>query len=166
MFRKGLFATVFLLLTSCALFIERKGPETSFLPRDQVYKASYEEVWRASNLVLQPYPLRVSNMDQGTLETDVIHGFKVWMPPYKPDSATAGQSYKLTLKILRGNFSGGPAIKVSVLKEASTQHDFFSDPKNMPTDGMEEKAILYRISREIQVERALTKAQKRKNKKI
>ena len=165
MFRNWLFCVLACTLSACALFEERKGPESFFGPREQVYKASYEEVWRASNLVLQPYPLRVSNMDQGTLETDSIRGFKVWTPPFKVDSASAGQSYKLTLKILKGNFSGRGAIKVSITKDLAIQNDFFSDPRPIASDGMEEKAILYRINREIQVERALTKAQKRKNKK-
>src|SRR5436309_23554 len=86
-------------LSGCAAFEERKGPEAFVGPREQVYYAGYDEVWRACNLVLQPYPLRVSNMDQGLLETDIVRGFKVWTPPFKPDAATAGQAYKLTLKI-------------------------------------------------------------------
>lgn len=164
MSRNLLLALALFYLSGCALFEERKGPATYFGPREQVFYASYDEVWRASNLVLQPYPLRVSNMDQGLLETDTIRGFKVWTPPFSPNSTTAGQAYKLTLKILRGKFSGTAATKVSILKDASVQSDFFSDPKPTPSDGLEEKALLYRIAREIQTERALAKVQKRKNK--
>jgi hypothetical protein len=154
---------LFFLLSACALFEERKGPATYMGPREQVYYANYEEVWRAANLVLQPYPLRVSNMDQGILETDSVRGFKVWTPPFKPDSGTAGQAYKLTLKILKGKFSGKAATKVAILKDSSIQSDFFSDPKPTSSDGMEEKSLLYRIGREIQSERILNKAQKKKN---
>lgn len=163
MFSKLLLASV-IFASGCALFEDRKGPEVAFSPREKVFVASFDEVWRAANLVLQPYPLRVSNMDQGVLETDFIRGFKVWMPPFKPDSASSGQSYKLTLKIIKGGVSSRPAIRVSVLKDNSIQHDFFSDPKPMPSDGLEEKSLLYRIGREIQTERALAKAQKKQNK--
>lgn len=150
-----------LLIARCALFEERKGPPPISGPREQVYTATYDEVWRASNLVLQPYPLRVSNMDQGILETDTVRGFKVWTPPFKPDGATAGQAYKLTLKILKGRAEGGrEATRVSILKDSSIQHDFFSDPRPIPSDGLEEKTLLYRIGREVQIERALAKAQK------
>lgn len=162
MFSKRLSLVLFLLLSSCALFEERKGPASGFGPREQVYYASFEEVWRASNLVLQPYPLRVSNMDQGILETDSVRGFKVWTPPFKPDSGTAGQAYKLTLKILKGKFGAKNATKVSILKDSSIQRDFFSDPKPIPSDGLEEKTLLYRIGREIQLERMISKAQHRK----
>lgn len=162
MFSRRLFVLCFLILSACALFEERKGPANYFGPREQVYYATYEEVWRASNLVLQPYPLRVSNMDQGVLETDSVRGFKVWTPPFKPDGATAGQAYKLTLKILKGKFSGKAATKVAILKDASIQRDFFSDPKPTASDGLEEKSLLYRIGREIQSERMISKAQQKK----
>jgi hypothetical protein len=162
MFSKRLSLVLFFFLSSCALFEERKGPPTSFGPHEQVYYANYEEVWRASNLVLQPYPLRVSNMDQGLLETDSVRGFKVWTPPFEPDSGTSGQAYKLTLKILKGKFAGKAATKVSILKEQSLQRDFFSDPKPTASDGLEEKSLLYRIGREIQLERTLNKSQKKK----
>lgn len=165
MFSRIAVVLMVLSLTGCALFEERKGPETAFGPRDQIFNATFEEVWRAANLVLQPYPLRISNMDQGVLETDTIHGYKIWTPPYKPEAAGPGKSYKLAVKLLRGNFSGRNAIKVSISKDASIQQDFFSDPRPTPSDGMEEKSLLYRISREIQIERALSRAQKRKNKR-
>jgi hypothetical protein len=150
-------------LGACALFEERTGPTAYYGPREQVYYATFEEVWRATNLVLQPYPLRVSNMDQGTLETDVIRGYKVWGPPFKTDVGRSGESYHLTLHVVKGALDKRQATKVTLLKDGEVQADFFSEPRALPSDGMEEVSILYRIGREIQLERALSKAQKRHN---
>ena len=58
------------------------------------------------------------------------------------------------------------ATKVTLTKDVTLQSDFFSDPKFLPSDGLEEKTILYRIGREIQIERALAKAQKKQNLKV
>ena len=149
-------------LSACALFSDRPGPPKYYGPREQVYFASFEEVWRAANLVLQPYPLRISNMDQGALETDTIHGYKVWGPPYKSDIANSGESYHLTIHVVKGNLERRVATKVTVLKDGEVQVDFFSEPRAIPSDGLEEKTLLYRIGREIQVERALAKVQKQK----
>jgi hypothetical protein len=157
-------AIAILSISGCALFEERKGPTTFVGPREQVFYATYDEVWRAANLVLQPYPLRVSNMDQGLLESDAIHGYKSWTPPFAPESASSGLNYKLTLKLLRGKFNGKAATKVSILKDATVQHDFFSDPKPVASDGLEEKSLLYRIGREVTIERAIAKAQKQHGK--
>lgn len=151
--------------SACALFEERSGPPKFYGPREQVYFANFEEVWRAVNLVLQPYPLRVSNMDQGMLETDEIRGYRVWAPPHKTESAASGEVYRLTLRVVKGQQGNKAATKVTIVKDSQLRVDFFSDPKALPSEGLEEKAILYRIGREIQIERALNKAQKKQNQK-
>lgn len=152
-------------ITACALFEERSGPETMFGPREQVYYASFDEVWRAVNFVLQPYPLRISNMDQGNLETDMIRGYRIWAPPYKSETAATSETYRLTLRVIKGSPIGGkPATKVNIVKELQIQSDFFSEPRSLPSDGLEEKSILYRIGREITIERAIVRSQKKSTK--
>lgn len=154
-------SVVFCLTTSaCALFEERAGPELMFGPREQVFYATYEETWRAANFVLQPYPMRTSLMDQGTIETDSIRGHRIWWPVYKSEHSPSGETYRLLVRVVRGGLDGKPATKVTIVKEAYLQVDFFSTPKSIPSDGFEEKSILYRIGREIQIDRAITRAQK------
>ena len=149
--------------SGCALFGDRPGPPAFFGPRERPFAANFEEVWKAVNLVLQPYPLRTSNMDQGVLETDAIRGNRIWAPPYGRDTPDGGQSYKLTVKVLKGAAAGTAATRVTILKDASRQTDFFSESRQQPSDGLEEDMILYRVGREIQIERALARAQKRQN---
>lgn len=160
---------LFLLLTfwqlaACALFEERKGPTMFYGPREQVFYAEFEEVWRSINLVLQPYPLRVSNMDQGVLETDEIKGYRIFTPVYRSEIAPTGETYRLMVRVIKGNLDKKSATKVTLIKEVQMKTDFFSEAKDLPSDGLEERAILYRIGREIQVERALARAQKKMNK--
>jgi hypothetical protein len=128
--------------------------------REQVYNSSYDDVWKAVNLVLQPYPLRVSNMDQGILETDILRGDKAWISPFAKSAGSSGETYKLIIRVIRGSTHN---TKVTIQKDSQIQSDFFSDPKPLPSDGMEEKAVLYRIARELQIERALARAQKKQN---
>lgn len=150
-------------VAACALFEERGGPPTSFAPREQVFYASFDEVWQSVNLVLQPYPLRISNMDQGMIETDAIRGYRIWVPPYKSDTAASGETYRLVVRVIKGKpIDSRPATKITIVKEAQLQIDFFSDPRTIPSDGLEEKAILYRIGREIQIARTLARSQKKK----
>ncbi len=151
-------------VSGCALFEERTGPASFFGPREEIYRASFEEVWRSVNLVLQPYPLRTSNMDLGLLETELVKTNRIWTPPHKSDRASSGVSYKLTIKVIKGAVGSGGATKVVIIKDAVIQSDFFADPRAQPSDGLEEKSLLYRIGREIQIERALVRAQRRKNK--
>lgn len=149
---------VSLSLPGCALFQDRPGPPKIYGPQSQIFYASFDEVWTAVNLVMQPYPLRISNRDKGTLETDVFRGFQTWTPPYAPNSATAGESYQITIHVVRGNTQGAAATKVLIEKDIKLQKDFFAEAATMPSDGMQEETILYRIGREIQIHRAIVKA--------
>ena len=147
------------LLTGCALFEERAGPSMMYGPREQVYFATYEETWKAANFALQPYPIRISTMDQGHLETEPIRGYRIFTPPYKSETAVTAESYRLLVRVIKGAINGRPATKVTIVKDLQMQTDFFSDPRSLPSDGLEEKTLLYRISREIQIERAIARAQ-------
>jgi hypothetical protein len=104
-------------------------------------------------------------MDQGVLETDEIKGNRVFSPVYKGGEASGGESYRITIRVIKGQLGSKAATKVTIVKDAQIKVDFFSDPRNIPTDGLEEKTLLYRIGREIQIERALAKAQKKQNAK-
>lgn len=159
--RMILACAVAITLTGCALFEDRSQPVMVYGPREQLYFSDFDEVWRAVNLVLQNYPLRVSNMDQGTIETDLIRGDKVWTPIHKKEGGKSSLAYQLIIRVIKGKLEGKKATKVVLLKESSVQADFFSDPKQIPSDGFEERTLLYRIGREIQIERALAKAQKK-----
>lgn len=149
-------------LSACALFQDQKGPESFIGPREEVLFAKYEEVWRATNIVLQEYPLRLSNMDDGIIETDDIKGYRSWRAPF-PTRKPSGMSYRITVRVVKGMSGTKPATKIIILKDAKIQRDFFSNVKQVPSNGLEEKAILYRIKREVQIERAINQVQKMKN---
>lgn len=147
-------------LTSCTTY----SPEyDGYAPISKVFNDEFEVVWRASQLALQKYPMRVNNIDKGLLETDWIKGYEIWKPPFPPLVKSAGLRYKIILRTIKGKTQGDSAIKVSLHKENEKKRDFFSDIENPPSDGFEEKAILYRIDREIQIDRALQLAQDKVN---
>lgn len=154
--------------SGCALFEQKAGPKPVTGPQEKVFFASFDDVWRATQLALQSptaYPLRVNNMDTGVLETEPIKGAQAWSPPHVTDPPTGGVSYRLSVRVIKGNLSGRQAFKVTVLKEASIQRDFFSEPEPIVSDGLEEKIILYRIDRELQIDRALKRANRKQNQK-
>jgi hypothetical protein len=94
----------------------------------------------------------------------MIRGYRIWSPPYKSETAATAETYRLTIRVIKGApLSGKPATKITIVKESQIQQDFFSEPRSIPSDGLEEKSILYRISREIMIERAIARTQKNKN---
>jgi len=157
---------VALATSGCALFEQKAGPKPITGPQDRVFVGSFDDIWRATQLALQSptsYPLRVNNMDTGVIETETIKGSLVWVAPHKQEVPGGGLSYRIIVRVIKGNVADKEAFKVTVQKTAQMQRDFFSEAETVPSDGLEEKVILYRIERELKIDRALKRANKRSN---
>jgi hypothetical protein len=125
-------------------------------PESKVFMDEYEKVWRAIQLALRKYPVRINNIDSGILETDYIKGDKLFQEPNaKP---RPGLRYKITIRVVKGKLEGRTAVKVTSFKSAEIQPDFFSGFQPVPSNGLEETAILYRIGRYLEMEKLATKA--------
>jgi hypothetical protein len=153
-------------LLGCAAFEQKAGQKNFGLPQERVFYGEFDDVWRATQLALQAptsYPLRINNMDTGVIETEVVKGSLAWRAPDVEESAGGGFSYRLIVRVIKGNASGRAAFKVIIQKDAQIQRDFFAEPEKLPSDGLEEKVILYRIERELQIDRALRRLNKKQN---
>lgn len=135
--------------------VEEKQVE---LPVQGIFYESYEKVWRAAQFALSGYPLAVNNIDTGKLETDEIKGFDIWKPPHEKKEPGSGMRSRIDILVSKGRAKGRPSVRVRIDKKIEVQKDFFSDVESLQSDGFEEKVILYRIQRELAIERALAKA--------
>lgn len=122
---------------------------------EKIYRANFEETWRAVQQSIMPYPLRVNNMDTGQIQTTLIKGANAFQPPHTDEAPSGGYRYRLHFNVLK---LSEQRTKVAISKKAELARDFFSEPEEQGSDGLEEKILLYRIGREIAIERQLVKA--------
>lgn len=146
-----IFSLVLLLsLSGCALF--DRGPETKKLiakgPPQRVYFASFDQVWRAAHAVLR-YPIANENPDAGYIETEYIKGVDGFLPPDQNRPQFAGTRYKIIMSFAKGRTDGRESTRLTIEKRVEVLKDFFSEPEIIPTDGLEEKVLFYRIEREL-----------------
>lgn len=153
---------VFLLTLSGGLFsctsFETPASEEP-LPISKVYGFDFDKVWRALNISLQQYPLKIVNIERGLIETDKIKGFDIWKPPFPVGYKEDIYSYKIIAQVIKGKIRGKPATKVIVDKKIFKKKNFFAETVSLPSDGYEEKKIQYRIRRELVIDRALNRIQ-------
>lgn len=116
--------------------------------QQRIYYASFEAVWRSAQIALR-YPMALTNMDNGELETDWIRALDGFIPPGPRRNISAGMLYKLRLSLVRGKANGRPSVRVTIRKQLKRNSDFFSEEEYLLSDGIEERVILYRIEREI-----------------
>lgn len=120
----------------------------------RVFNAPFDVVWRATQQAMLNYPMNINNMDTGFLQTLYITGKHRYQAPHQEkETLPSGYQYRLNVNIQKGE----ERTKVSIAKEVRIQVDFFSDPKDGTSDGYEEKVLLYRILREIAIEKVLKK---------
>ena len=107
---------------------------------------------------LARYPIKVNNVDAGIIETDDIKGLKVWSPPHKPKVRQPGLRYHFKIALIKGERNGKDATEVTIEKFLRINKNFFANEKRLPSDGLEEEGLHYRIQRELTIEKALDAA--------
>lgn len=127
----------------------------------RTFNVPYETVWRATQQAMLNYPMNINNMDTGTLQTLYITGKHRYQAPHlEQDFLPSGYQYRININLVQGE----KATRVVISKEVRLQKDFFSEPVDMISDGFEEKSLVYRIRREIQIENLLRKMMEKKQK--
>ncbi|MCM2280269.1 MAG: hypothetical protein NDI61_00325 [Bdellovibrionaceae bacterium] len=157
----GVLSVFLLLSTGCALFGEKKPAPV--LSRQRVFFAPANEVERALKQAMIKYPQKIDNPEAGIFETDWIKGDLRFRPAHTPTNYPEGYKYRILARIVKGKSTSKPAIKVIISKQIEMQRDFFTDPEAMPSDGLEETVLLYRISRELSIDKAIRRAQEKSN---
>jgi hypothetical protein len=151
----GLLVLLGLFLGGCVEKELAADPPVSDAPT-KVFVANYDEVWRSVQLALRKYPVHLNNIESGLLETDYIKGDKLFAEPVE-DKTKFGMRYKLTIRAVKGKFNDKSAIKIICTKVSEIQRDFFTGYQPIPSNGLEENLVLYRIGRYLEMDHMLSK---------
>ena len=130
-------------------------------PVSKVFHADYQKVWRAVMLALEDYPIEEENNEKGYLKTELIQENTLWKAPFLVKN-TEGK-YRLIIQINKGQSHEEPVVQVRIWKKIVIQKGFVSEPQRAPSSGLEEKAILYRIFREIKIEKGIARYYQKKS---
>lgn len=155
MLKRRLLILSFLALQACVTNDINPELKQSF---EKTYTAKYEDVWRAIQQSIMSYPLRVNNMDTGQVHTTTVRGRLAFKSPQiEGRTPGGGYSYKVYFSVIR---EAKNKTRVIITKRAEKKKDFFSAAEEKGTDGLEEQTLLYRIGRELLIERMLVKRSK------
>ena len=143
-----------LSFTGCASLQPKQNIQR---PVSKVFHTSYEKVWRAVMMAIESYPIESEDNETGVIKTDFIRGDKIWSLPFQTAISNQHLLYSIQINLIRGQMKNKPVIQVQVLKRNFIQKGFIEDPVSIPSDGLQEKNILYRILREIQIDQNIAK---------
>lgn len=127
---------------------------------ERKFRASFDEVWRACQQAIISYPLKVNNMEQGVIQTTMLRSHTYFRPPHISKKHASGYRYSLSFNLLK---ESEKETTISIHKNLLVYRDFISKPEDLTSDGLEEAILLYRIQREIEIDRSILKASKSKS---
>lgn len=152
---------MFLHASGCSVFEKQPESADKILERasqQRIYIANYDAVWRAAHAVVK-YTIASENQDFGIIETDYIKSVDGWISPDRNSPEYRNARYRLLFTFAKGITNGKESTRLTIEKKIELFRDFISAPKVIPTNGLEEMALFYRIERELYINQMLKRAE-------
>lgn len=149
-----------IVFSSCGIFDPRPETPDQIIEKashQKIFLAPYDQVWKVAHTALK-YTIASENQDFGTIETDFVKSVDGWVPPYKKKPDYPGARYKLLFTFAKGETKNRESTRVTIEKKIEVFRNIISDTQTVASDGSEEKAIFYRMERELIIARAIERA--------
>ncbi len=159
---KYLYIIGFIWITGCSLFSAPK-PEMEDHKEAirKTFPDNYDNVFKAARIALSKYRLAVDDYESGILQTSYILRENIWLPPHRQQKNKNRLRNQIKIIVLKGRSSQHKnATQVLIHKNISQKKNFFEPLKSISSDGLEELSLLYRIERELDIEKKLNRIQK------
>ncbi len=123
----------------------------------KIFFANYDLVWKAAHTAIK-YTIASENQDFGVIETDYVKSVDGWLPPDKTKPDYKSARYKLIFTFAKGKTDSRESTRITIEKKIEVFRDFISETQIIPSDGLEEMSLFYRIERELVIAQALKRA--------
>ncbi len=153
-----LFTLLFIMLTAACVSSPLPEENRAY---ERTFRADFDQTWRACQQAVISYPLKINNMEQGTIQSTILRSHVYFKPPHLGKKHAGGYRYDISINLIK---EADQLTKVSIEKNLQVYRDFVSKPENLISDGLEENALLYRIQREIEIDKEISKAAKKSEK--
>ncbi len=156
---------LFFLLGSCSSYKQFQHIAEEFEIPSKVFRATYDQAWQAVLQVMQKYDLALQNQEAGIIRTRWVDNTLEmnFADSFGSNDAVKGAKFKVIINVVKGFRSSREVSKITVYKRQLVEQDFLQGWKEIPTDSIFEKTLLYRISRVISIDNKLKKIELKKS---
>lgn len=151
-----------LFFSSCASYEKfRLVTEEMEIP-SKIYKADYDQTWKAVVQVMKKYNIAQQNPEAGFIKTRWIDNtLEVnFADAFGSSDAVKAAKFKLIVNVVKGFRASREVSKVTIYKRQLMEQDFLQGWKEVPTDLIAEKTLLYRIERLIAMDNRIKEIDK------
>jgi hypothetical protein len=154
------------LLSGCGSYENFKQVSEDLEIPSQVYRADYNKVWQEVMKITNKYDREVYNQEAGVIKTRWMDNTLElnFADSFGSNDAVKAAQFKLILNVVKGYRGNKEVSKVTVFKRQRVEQDFLQGWKVIRSDGILEKAILYRLERALNIEAKLQEIEDKKSK--
>ena len=154
------------LMTGCSSYENFKQVSEDLEIPSQVYRADYNKVWQEVMKITNKYDREVYNQEAGVIKTRWMDNTLElnFADSFGSNDSVKSAQFKLILNVVKGYRGNKEVCKVTVFKRQRVEQDFLQGWKVIRTDGILEKAILYRLERALNIESKLQEIEEKKTK--
>lgn len=164
MLKQTLLISLFISLIGCSSYEKyRQITEELEIPA-KIYKADFNQAWAAVIQVMKRYDIAFSNQEAGKIKTRWMDNtLQVnFTDSFGSNDKVKAAEFQLLINVAEGFSYGRKVTKVTVYKRQRVEQDFLQGWKEVPTDGIQEKTLLYRIGVRIENDNQLQEIDKAK----
>ena len=145
------------LFSSCASYEKFKLITEELEIPSQVFASDYNQTWQAVIQVMKRFDISYQNQESGKIKTRWMDNtLQVnFADSFGSKDSIKAAEFKLLINVAEGYSYGRKVTKVTVFKRQRVENDFLQGWKEKPTDIIQEKTLLYRIERLIDIDKKL-----------
>lgn len=138
---------VLIAFLSCSSYEQFKRVTEEFDVPSKVYKADFTQTWQAVIQVMKKFDIAYQNQESGQIKTRWMDNtLQVnFADSFAGRDAVKSAEVKLVINVAQGFSYGRKVSKVTIFKRQRVENDFLQGWKEQPSDGIQEKTLLYRI---------------------
>jgi hypothetical protein len=144
---KKILICLLIALSSCASYERYKQITEELDIPSKVYNADFNQTWQAVLQVMKRFDVAYNNQEAGKIKTRWMDNTLQinFTDSFGSSDAVKAAEFKLLINVAEGFSYGRKVSKVTIFKRQRIERDFLQGWKEMSTDGIQEKTLLYRI---------------------
>ena len=160
------FITIILLVTACASYEQFQQMTEEMEIPTKVYKADYNQAWQAVIQFMKKYDLALQNQEAGVIKTRWIDNTLEmnFADSFGGADSVKAAKFKLIINVIKGYRGNREVSKISIFKRQMVEQDMLQGWKVLPSDGIMEKTILYRLDRILMIDNQLKEIEEKRSK--
>jgi hypothetical protein len=150
------------LAVSCSSYDKFRYFTEEFQMPSQIVDASYDQTWKAVLASVRGFDLSLQSNESGVIKTRWMDNTKEYnfADSFGPGEAVKGAQFRLVINVSKGIRSGREMSKVTIYRRQLMEQDFLQGWKEVPTDGIQERVLLYRIARLVAIDKEIKRIEK------